>query len=353
MDTNETYSPDLITRYFTGEATPEEVHTLSAWVAADPANASVFEESRRSWLAVMAQEIDAQVDLDREWSEIEVKLHPQKQPKVQPNRTVTTTKPPVIQMVPDGIDWRVFLTRASLIAAVIVVLLIPSWIAYRYFTKVEITKLTATTDVLDATLPDGTIVTLNTGSSLEYPEDYGSRSREVTLIGEGYFDVATDSVRLFIIASGDARVKALGTSFYVNTLKEGGNMEVVLVEGSVAVYFEDTWATGKTIIPGEKAELLQASRRIMISPNDDPNFLAWKTRRLVFLDDRLDAIIGTLNKVYNVHIVLAAKNLAGCRLTATFERQSLESVLHVVGATLDLRAETTSTEIVLYGKGCD
>jgi len=353
METNETNNPDLITRYFTGEATSEEVSALTAWVAADPSNAAVFEETRKSWLAVMAHEIDSQIDPDREWNEIALKLQPQKHVKIPPKPSGLTAESPVIRMTPQSIDWRIFMIRSSLIAAVIIILLIPGWIAYRYFTRVEITRLTASTDVLDTTLPDGTNVTLNTGSSLEYNENYGKNSREITLTGEGYFEVATDSVKPFIIASGDARVKVLGTSFYVNTLKEGGNMEIVLVEGSVNVYFKDAWTTGKTIVPGEKAELFQAGQRIVISPNDDPNFLAWKTHRLVFLDDRLDAIAVALNKVYNVHIVLAAKNLAGCRLTATFERQSLESVLRVIEATLNLQTETTPTEIVLYGKGCD
>jgi ferric-dicitrate binding protein FerR (iron transport regulator) len=352
METNESTQPDLITRYFTGEATPEEIHSLSSWIASDPANAAGFEEIRKEWQIVMAREIDAQVNVEEEWRRIEQKLSPQPV-LVRPVTVSVVPEAPIIPGSSGGPGLRVYLIRASLIAAVILVLLFPAWIAYRYFTKAGITQLTASTGILDSTLPDGTIVTLNTGSSLVYPGDFGKRSREVTITGEGYFEVATDSLRPFIIASGDARVQVTGTSFYINTLKEGGNLEVVLVEGSVAVYFDGTWSAGKTIIPGEKAELFLSGRRIVISPNNDPNFLAWKTRRLVFLDDALDTVIETLGRVYNRQIALATQDLASCRLTATFERQTLESVLQVLEATLDIRAEITSAEIILYGKGCD
>ncbi|MBL7138165.1 MAG: DUF4974 domain-containing protein, partial [Bacteroidales bacterium] len=110
---------------------------------------------------------------------------------------------------------------------------------------------------------------------------------------------------------------------------------------------------GKTIIPGEKAELSQANQRIVVFPNEDPNFLAWKTHHLIFLDDRLDMIINTLNKVYQTNVTLANENLASCRLTATFDQQSLESVLSVILATLDLQAENTPSGIILYGNGCN
>ena len=130
-------------------------------------------------------------------------------------------------------------------------------------------------------------------------------------------------------------------------------MEVILVDGSVSVYFENERSTGKSIIAGEKAEITQANQRIVVTSNIDPNFLAWKTRRLIFIDDRLDMIINTLNKVYQADISLSNENLASCRLTATFNRQSLESVLNVILVTLDLQAENTQPGIILYGNGCN
>ena len=73
MSTNETYDPKLMTRYFSGEATPEEMRELSKWIKSDPANASVFDEYRKSWLAITALQVEEQMDVDQEWDELKKK----------------------------------------------------------------------------------------------------------------------------------------------------------------------------------------------------------------------------------------------------------------------------------------
>ena len=395
MSTNETYDLKLITRYFSGEATPEEIRELSKWIKSDPANAVAFTEYRKSWLAVTAIQVDEQMDIDQEWDELQMKITPVEPAlrspikslkipfrKRKPEYTIPSIEetteeetpeqplqafelPPVVEetsevirmepevMKPDGIDWRIGLIRAATIAAIVLVLLVPTWIVYRYFTTADVTKIMATNEVMETIMPDGTIITLNAYSSISYTEDFGKETREVEVNGECYFDVARDSIQPFILSSGNTRIEVLGTAFYINTLKNGTDVEVILVDGSLSVYFEDIHGERKTIIPGEKAELIQANQRIVVIPNEDPNFLAWKTRRMIFLDDRLDVIIKTLNKVYQTDIRLGSQGLAACRLTASFNRQSLESVLSVIQATLELSVEATSSEIILYGAGCN
>ncbi len=395
MSNNETYYTDLMTRYFSGEATPEEVSELSVWVKGDPAHATEFTEFRKSWLMITALHVDEEMEVDQEWGELQNKLDPIGAARRSPMQSVkipawrkkSEQEPPFVEEVreevtqefstteseeplaveevgevirmepeemdPEGIDWRITLIRVATIAAIVLVLLVPSWIVFHYITTPDSTNITATNEVMETTLPDGTLVTLNASASVSYSEDFGKGIREVELNGEGYFDVARDSIQPFIISSGEVRVEVLGTSFYINTRKNGFDVEVVLVEGSLSLYFEDIHGERKTIIPGEKAELLQANQRIMISQNEDPNFLAWKTRRMIFLDERLDVIVKALNKIYQADIKLASENLAACRLTASFNQQSLESVLNVIKTTLDLSSESNSSEIILFGAGCN
>ncbi|MFH1296505.1 MAG: FecR domain-containing protein [Bacteroidota bacterium] len=350
MNANDTYYPDLITRYLSGEASQEEITELSAWVQTDPANAILFDELRKTWFGVMADQVEQQADLDKEWESFVPNI---RHPVSGDFQSESGREPKVIQMVSSKPSWQVRLIRASLIAAIALVLLIPSWFAYHYFTRTKVVTVTATSEILDAILPDGSMISLNAHASLAYAEDFGKKHRNIELNGEGYFEVNMDSLLPFVISCGNSRVEVLGTSFYVDARQAAGNMEVILVDGSISVYFDKARSTGKTIIPGEKAELSQTNQRIVVSPNEDPNFLAWKTHHMIFLDDRLDMIINTLNKVYQTDITLANENLASCRLTATFDQQSLESVLNVILVTLDLQAENTPSGIILYGKGCN
>ena len=65
----------------------------------------------------------------------------------------------------------------------------------------------------DISLPDGTIVHLNTDSKLRYGSHFNGKQRQVELTGEAYFDVAKDAQSPFIVKAGDIQVRALGTSF--------------------------------------------------------------------------------------------------------------------------------------------
>ncbi|NQV02762.1 MAG: FecR domain-containing protein [Bacteroidia bacterium] len=388
MNTHDTYYPDLITRYLSGEASREEISELSTWIQANPEHASIFDEFRKTWLGVVTDQIELQLDLEKEWEALVPKLSGDRaqgsghgaqgaghgaqgteqrdkrsgtiqsttynlQPIAENRQPSVGEEPKVIPIEKATLPFKVILIRASLIAAIALVLLIPTWVAYRYFTHTDVVRLTASNETLEAFLPDGSMISLNAYSWLSYTEDFGKTNRDIILKGEGYFEVNRDSLLPFVLSCGTSRLEVLGTSFFVDARQAAGTMEVILVEGSVTVYFEEARSTGKTIIPGEKAELNQADQRIVISSNEDPNFLAWKTHHLIFLDDRVDMIINTLNKVYQSDISLANEKLASCRLTATFNQQSLESVLNVILVTLDLRAENTSSGIILYGNGCN
>ena len=400
MDSNETYYTELITRYLAGEATPEEIAGISAWIQQAPENKALFREMHQTWLLMVRQEVEDQVEMKEEWTNLQKRtggvvkpgkpepfiprskspnplidnlrqphsgsrlsttdnaktFPPQKREHLQPLRDIpepVEPEVPVVDLEEKRTDWRIYAIRFATIAAIILVLLIPTWMVIQYILQEDVNRIAASDQVLETTLPDGTRVTLNAFSSLIVPEEFGRTSREIALLGQGYFEVFYDPGLPFIITIGDARIEVKGTSFYVDAPNPESNVSVVLVEGSVALYFAQNTQPPKTMIPGERAEMNRSENKITIIQNDDPNFLAWKTQRIIFFDDSLDKIISTLNKVYQSNISLGSDELATCRMTATFNRQPLESVLKVLEATLDLRFEQTNDgSIILYGDGC-
>ena len=85
------------------------------------------------------------------------------------------------------------------------------------------------------TLSDGTAVTLNAGSKLKYDNRFGIKDRIVQLEGEGYFKVAKDTKRPFIVKTSHLNVMALGTAFNVKAYSDDKTIETTLVEGSVKI----------------------------------------------------------------------------------------------------------------------
>ena len=213
-------------------------------------------------------------------------------------------------------------------------------------------QLSAKTDVIERKLPDGTSVTLNTGSTLEYSKEFEKDKRLVKLKGEAYFNVSHDATKPFIIAADDIMVEVLGTKFYVNTNNTNGKVEIILTSGKVAVYHKDKPNERVILEPGEKIELSKNQEESNKTINEDENYLAWKTKKMIFTDEPLAEIVQTLNKVYRSNIQLKNKNIANCKITATFDNQSLDAVLNVIEATVDVKINKTSEKIEISGIGC-
>jgi len=89
-------------------------------------------------------------------------------------------------------------------------------------------------------LSDGTQVTLNSESSITYPVSFIGNSREVTVTGEAYFEVAKDAKRPFRVTAKDMRIEVLGTHFNVNAYDDEESLKVTLLEGSVQVQSQNS-----------------------------------------------------------------------------------------------------------------
>jgi ferric-dicitrate binding protein FerR (iron transport regulator) len=346
METSYTYYIDLIARYMYGEATPGEILELESWVRADPANATMFAEYRKMWKTIEDGRIASSTDLDHEWGMLSDKLIKQAEnlhvaePIVHPEKfSIVHRKSKVLY----------FTLR---VAAVIVLLAIPVFFLYHFMGGPVDRQLTATTSMIEQTLPDGTIVTLNEGSTLSYPSRFEKSFRQVTLKGEAWFVVAHDKKKPFIVASGNIRIRVVGTSFFLNTKTRDNSGEIILASGIVRVYYENKPEKITMLFPGDRAEMITNGCAIIKSTNEDVNFLAWKTKRLVFNSTPLKEVIALLMKVYHTSIRLSADKLSDCRITATFDNQSLESVINVLTSTLDLQVRNTRTGIELSGHGC-
>jgi len=338
MNDNTTYYTHLITRYFSGEITEEELRLLSDWLKDTPGNEELFRQFRETWQMIEKQKINSVVDIEQEWSSLQTKMNiPVKTVPLNWNRQGIKS---AFQYI-----WKA--------AAVAIILLAASFLLYLYLSKPNEIVILAQAKNIEQLLPDGSVVYLHAGSKITYPEKFSSEKRNVELEGKAYFIIAHDKTKPFILASGDARVEVLGTRFNVNTRKSGGSMEVVLTSGKISVYFKGKTKDNVLLMPGEKAEVYTGKKVISKTLNTDPNYMAWKTKVIVFNDESLSEVVKTLQDVYQTPVRLVNQHLSQCRVTASFNDQSLQSVLEVIKVTLGLQVKQNGNSIELSGNGCE
>jgi ferric-dicitrate binding protein FerR (iron transport regulator) len=341
METDNTYYIDLITRYLAGEAGNEEVILLNEWLKSDVKNQEIFDEYRKTWLVVEKQKIENTIDIDNEWISFKSKIID----KQNDNNKV-------IDFIPESNRSNSLYMRVLKYAAIAALIAFSSVLVYKFATKPSDKIIIAQNNSVETTLSDGTKITLNSNSTIRFPEKFASSERTVKLDGEAYFEVTHDEKKPFIISADDIRIAVLGTSFYVNTNAENNNVVVILTEGKVAVYYSSRPSEKIIMSPGEKVEVSKSSNKIAKAANEDDNYIAWKTKKMIFNNTSLGEIVKSINKVYNSNIVIIDKKLDNCRLTATFENQSLDAVLNVLKETLDLNIIKSGSTVELSGNGC-
>lgn len=180
-------------------------------------------------------------------------------------------------------------------------------------------------------LSDGTIVHLNSGTTLKYPVKFiASKNRQVFLDGEAFFDVAKDKKHPFVVNANNLKVRVLGTHFNVSNYPEDNLTDVVLVEGSVGLYTtSEQFDTNKNTIlkPGYKASFNKKDSRIQTKAVITDNYTSWMEGRLSFKNLSFNDITKKLERHYNVTIVNQNKKLANEKFYASFGDEPIEKVL--------------------------
>lgn len=191
-------------------------------------------------------------------------------------------------------------------------------------------------------LDDGSIVTMNHDTKINYPKKFKGNTREVSLEGEAFFEIEPNPDKPFIIHTGDVNIRVLGTSFNLTAYPDEKKVEVVVEKGSVQVYktnMESSQTDEVILAPGEKGLYDIPSKRLDKSQNDNVNFLSWKTREITFKKTNLKDVTELLSKVYRVQIITGSAEVDSMLLTTEFDNKSIDFVLDVIALTHDLEVE--------------
>ncbi len=154
-------------------------------------------------------------------------------------------------------------------------------------------------------LSDGSEVHLNYGSKLKYPQVFSGDTREVILSGEGYFNVAHNPDKPFIVNAGKLSVKALGTVFNVQAYPNEDNIETTLVEGKVVLEQTENGFESKTIgvmKPGQHVNYNLKTGKVFCTKGDVDKYIGWKEGKMVFEDTPITQVAAKLSQKYNVDI---------------------------------------------------
>jgi transmembrane sensor len=185
-------------------------------------------------------------------------------------------------------------------------------------------------------LPDGSTVILNIASSLSYPSDYNHKERKVILTGEGYFNVAPDHQRPFIVQSAGLEARVLGTSFNMEAHVGAAQMRVALTTGKIAVYPANHPEQQNLLEPGQLLRYESATGKLSIGTFTN-DVAAWTTGGLSFNGIPLTEALQQLETHYHIRIQYHPGQLAHKTVTASMGKTSWQQALSAILFPHDLK----------------
>lgn len=180
-------------------------------------------------------------------------------------------------------------------------------------------------------LPDGSVISLNSASSIRYPMPFNGTNREIKLSGEAFFSVAPDQKHPFIVHTRQLDVRVLGTSYNISAYPDDPETKVEVASGKVAVSLKGNPQTTAHVLTAGKGLQYSTFTDEFISASADPSAIgAWQNNELIFNFDRLEDIVRKLERYYGVHITIRNKVLRGKRFELKIKNQSLSAILKLL-----------------------
>lgn len=185
--------------------------------------------------------------------------------------------------------------------------------------------------ITSVTLPDSTLVCLNSESTLRYPTKFTGAARKVELIGEAFFKVAKNKDKQFIISTPNrSQIKVYGTSFNVEAYEKDHYITTTLVEGSLGFIYHDKSNIPKQIKirPKQKLILNTEKAELKLYSTNCITETAWKDGMLIFHNTPILEAFYLISKRFNVEFVFKnEKHFQNYSFTGSFTNQRFERIM--------------------------
>jgi ferric-dicitrate binding protein FerR (iron transport regulator) len=328
----------LLLRYRSGQTTAEEIQRIDGWY-----------ESMGSDANQSLDQSDSEAIRQRMWAQIQAK----------------TESKPMVRVLPVYRHW--FRQTGSVAASILLLLGLFGYGLWQWSgdrpERVDLLsiRMNNTRQPMQIRLDDGSLVTLEPGSFLRFPDHFAQTKREVFLTGEAFFSVTRQPQRPFLVVTDRVVTRVLGTSFRVKAFGGKANVSVTVRTGKVSVFSRPASNTvGKelanavVLVPNQRAVFYPADARLVKTLAENPVLLTADQKQLDFdfTNTPLPAVFEQLEKAYGLDFVYDADILAHCTLTARLGNESLYEKLTLISEVTHVRHEIIDGQVVIDSRGC-
>ena len=257
-----------------------------------------------------------------------------------------------VLILPDGrkVDLENEVLRSDLAQSDSLLLISTRSLKYRDIDSPDTTEVFHTLEIPRGgeyllTLSDGTMIYLNSESTLSFPVKFQGKERKVYLTGEAYFKVAKNTEHPFVVTAGELEVLVTGTTFGVRAYKDEKDIQTTLESGQVTVRVE-----GKSVklVPNKQVLFNKLTMGMEVRDVDVDLYLAWADGRLVYDNCPLEKILTDLGRWYNIDVFYSRDELRSYRFSLNMKKhEEFIQVLELIGKTGEVQFEVKDNTVIV------
>ena len=257
-----------------------------------------------------------------------------------------------VLILPDGrkVDLENEVLRSDLAQSDSLLLVSARSLKYRDIDSPDATEIFHTLEIPRGgeyllTLSDGTMIYLNSESTLSFPVKFQGKERKVYLTGEAYFKVAKNTEHPFVVTAGELEVLVTGTTFGVRAYKDEKDIQTTLESGQVTVRVE-----GKSVklVPNKQVLFNKSTMGLEVRDVDVDLYLAWADGRLVYDNCPLEKILTDLGRWYNINVFYSRDELRSYQFSLNMKKhEEFTQVLELIGKTGEVQFEIKDNTVIV------
>jgi len=325
--TDKKLNSELILKHLSGHISDEEIEQLTSWVNESAENENQFAEMQNSYI-FLASTLSPD-NQKSAFNEIINQINNKKKKK--------------------GISVK----RIYSIAASILFPVLLGAFAWFYQWSNTSNKPELFTEIVappkhnsQITLSDGTQVWLSPESKLRYGQNYGRKTRNVILDGEGYFEVAKNQEKPFTVETRQLKVRVLGTSFNLEAYSNETMIRTTLVRGSLQIESE-LISKGILLAPGDRISLDVNSKQLTSEKVNTEIYRLVKDGMIIFKRNTLAEVCRKLERWFMIPVELKGNDNQDLLFTAKFQDEPLEKILRILNLTIPINYQIMNDKIVI------
>lgn len=198
-------------------------------------------------------------------------------------------------------------------------------------------------------LDDGTNIWLNSESSIKYAQTSRGSTRDIYLVGEAWFDVASNKQKAFVVHTAWYNINVSGTKFNVKAYENDSEICTTLEEGKVIISSGDKVKLKHkiTLNPGQQISFNKKRRISEIRTVNTKYYSAWKEHKVVFIKMKLIDLVSLLERRYGVEIEITEKTILDLDFDGTLTNETIFEVMELLRQTLPISYRIKGQKIMI------